>query len=158
MSKPKDECCPKFDPKPWENKTITWKDKKFVKDSCICFMHIPLNMAQVIGRRWKGITGAKAETKDWLALFYDPSPWKTEIFMPVAKKVDGMKNVTISGTFLTKVFEGPFKDAPKGVKETEEYVKSQGKSMKKLYLYYTTCPKCAKKWGKNYVVALAQIS
>jgi hypothetical protein len=27
---------------------------------------------------------------------------------------------------------------------------------KKTYCYYTTCPRCAKKYGKNYVVLLAQ--
>jgi hypothetical protein len=26
-----------------------------------------------------------------------------------------------------------------------------------MYFFYTTCPKCAKKYGKNYVVILAQI-
>jgi len=28
---------------------------------------------------------------------------------------------------------------------------------KTLYWYYTTCPKCAKKYGKNYVVPLDQV-
>ncbi len=37
------------------------------------------------------------------------------------------------------------------------YVVSQKKEIKKLYLFYTTCPKCAKYYGKNYVVLLAQI-
>ena len=26
------------------------------------------------------------------------------------------------------------------------------------YMWYTTCPKCAKKYGKNYVVILGQIA
>jgi hypothetical protein len=29
--------------------------------------------------------------------------------------------------------------------------------MQTLYCYYTTCPKCAKKYGKNYVVLLAKV-
>jgi len=43
------------------------------------------------------------------------------------------------------------------IKEMNGYVKSKGKELKKLYFYYTACPKCAKKYGKNYVVLLAQI-
>jgi hypothetical protein len=39
----------------------------------------------------------------------------------------------------------------------QAYVSEQGKTPKKMYFYYTTCPKCAKKYGKNYVVLLAQI-
>jgi hypothetical protein len=37
------------------------------------------------------------------------------------------------------------------------YVEAQGKELKKMYFYYTTCPKCAKEYGKNYVVILAQV-
>jgi len=33
----------------------------------------------------------------------------------------------------------------------------KGKRLRKMYLYYTTCPKCAKKYGKNYIVILAEI-
>ena len=38
-----------------------------------------------------------------------------------------------------------------------EYVQAKGKTMKKLYFSYTTCPKCAKVYGKNYVVLFGQI-
>jgi hypothetical protein len=38
-----------------------------------------------------------------------------------------------------------------------DYVRERGKTLKKLYFFYTTCPKCAKYYGKNYVVLLAQI-
>ncbi len=68
-----------------------------------------------------------------------------------------MQNVKLSGTFLTKVFEGPYQNAPKWLKEMEAYVAEQGKKAQKYYFYYTTCPKCAKKWGKNYVVIFAQV-
>ncbi|MGD9980573.1 MAG: hydrolase [Hyphomonadaceae bacterium] len=31
------------------------------------------------------------------------------------------------------------------------------KCAERIYLFYTTCPKCAKAYGKNYVVAVAQL-
>jgi hypothetical protein len=64
---------------------------------------------------------------------------------------------TISGKFLTKVFEGPYQNAGKWAQEMDIYVKSKGKTMNKLYFSYTTCPKCAKAYGKNFVVLFAQI-
>ncbi len=39
----------------------------------------------------------------------------------------------------------------------KDFVQSKGKVIQKLYFYYTTCPKCAKQYGKNYVAMLAQI-
>ena len=37
------------------------------------------------------------------------------------------------------------------------YVTQQGKQAKKCYFYYTTCPKCAKVYGHNYVVVFAEV-
>jgi hypothetical protein len=37
------------------------------------------------------------------------------------------------------------------------YVRSKGKEIKKMYFWYTTCPKCAKVYGKNYTVILAMV-
>jgi len=45
----------------------------------------------------------------------------------------------------------------KWIDEMKGFVQSRGKEIQKLYFYYTTCPKCAKKYGKNYVAILAQI-
>ena len=59
--------------------------------------------------------------------------------------------------FLTRVFEGPYKNAGKWAKEMKEYVKARGKEIKKMYFSYTTCLACAKYYGKNYVILFAQI-
>ena len=151
-------CCPRFDPKPWDEKTFEFKDKLFMKAKTFNFMHIPLTMGPMMKKAWKAITDAKAyNEKGFVVLSYDCSPWKGEHYFTVTKEVPGYENVKLSGTYLTKVFEGPFQDAGKWVKGMEKYVEKKGKKIKKIYLYYTTCPKCAKKYGKNYVVILAQI-
>jgi hypothetical protein len=41
-------CCPRFDPKPWDKKQVTWKDKLFLKDHVRSFFHIPLNFGSVM--------------------------------------------------------------------------------------------------------------
>lgn len=152
-------CCPKFEPQGWEGKTFSWNDRLFIKDNVRTFLHVPLNMGKVISRMWNRIQESHAETgmDNWLMLSYDFSPWRSEQFMPVAKEVPGAENVKISGNFICKVFEGPYQNAGKWHKETEEYIKSLGKQPKKIYFYYTTCPKCAKIHGKNYVVTLAEV-
>ena len=152
----KTECCPPFDPKPWHKKTFVFKNKLFVKANTINFMHIPLNMGKIMKTTWPKIEKAKAVPKALLLLSYDPSPWKAEHYFAVTKKVPGCNMTKLSGTFVTLVFEGPFKNAPQWVKQTEDYLKSKNKKIKKLYFFYTTCPKCIKVYHKNYVVAFAQ--
>ena len=82
---------------------------------------------------------------------------KTLPGIDVAKDVPNAQMAKLSGTFLTKVFEGPYQNAGKWAVEMKEYVKNKGKELKKMYFSYTTCPKCAKAYGKNYVVLFAQI-
>lgn len=152
-----DVCCPPFDPAPWENKTLIWENKLFAKDIVRAFMHVPLNFGSVITRMLKKIKEAGAEADEYLSLSCDPSAWQSELYIAVSKPVEGMEMRSFSGTYLTKVFEGPFKDGGKWYEEMKSYVAEQGKDAKNIYFYYTTCPKCAKKYGKNYVVGIAEI-
>ena len=150
-------CCPKFNPKPWQGKEIIWDNKIFVKDRVASFLHIPLNMGSKIVKNMKLIEAARAKPAEQLMLCDENSLWGSDIYINVSKEVSGVQMATLSGTFLTKVFEGPYKNAGVWAKEMEGYVKSKGKTIEKLYFCYTTCPACAKAYGKNYVVLFAQI-
>ncbi len=151
-------CCPKFDPKPWDGKVLEFDNKTFVKVSTRSFLHIPMNMGGVIGDTWKVIESADADDKDeFIMLSQDISPWKAEHYFWVTKEVPGMNNAKLSGKYKTKVFEGPFKDAKKWYDEMAKIAKEAGAEPTNIFFYYTTCPKCAKVYGKNYVVGLAQI-
>ena len=96
--------------------------------------------------------------KEVMILSRDISPWKAEQLYAVSKTVDGADNVTLSGKYLTKVFEGPYQNAKKWYDTLQDYAKSKGKTVEKTYFFYTTCPKCSKHYGKNYVIGLAQIA
>ena len=161
MTKEKD-CCLKFDPEPWDRKTHHWKDKLFIRDTLPQLFHMPLPfmVGRMIQRLWKKAQDADAapDLADFLWLAYDPSPWKSEHFIYVTREVPGAENVKISGTFISMVFDGPYNAVPKWITELNEYLTKKGKSSKKTYFYFTTCPKCAKKYGHNYVVALAKIA
>jgi hypothetical protein len=151
-------CCEPFDPKPWQDKEIAWKDKIFVKDHVVNFLHIPLNFGQKVVKNMKLIETANAKAQYQLMLTDEKSLWGSDIYIDVAKKVPGAQMTTLSGTFLTKVFEGPYQNAGKWAKEMEECVKNKNKKLKKIYFSYTTCPGCAKVYGKNYVILFAQIN
>lgn len=150
-------CCEPFNPKPWEDKEIVWKEKIFVKDHVTSFLHIPLDMGRKIVKNMDLIDKANAKASYQLILTDEKSVWGADIYIDVAKKVPGAQMAILSGTFLTKVFEGPYQNVGKWAQEMTEYVKSKGKQLIKLYFSYTTCPKCAKAYGKNYVVLFAQI-
>lgn len=150
-------CCEPFNPEPWQENEIVWRDKIFVKDHVTCLFHIPLNMGSKVVKNMELIERANAEAPRQLMLTDEKSLWGADIYIDVAKEVPGAQMTTISGTFLTKVFEGPYQNAGKWAGEMKEYVENKGKRLKRIYFSYTACPKCAKVYGKNYVVLFAQI-
>ena len=152
------ECCPRFDPTPWQEQRVTWDNKLFVKDHVISFLHIPLNFGAVMRRNVTAIEAANAAPDNMIVLSDEKSLWGADVYLEVTRAVPGATMATLSGTFLTKVFEGPFRNIKSWIAQMSQFVRQQHCSMQKLWFYYTTCPKCAKKYGKNYVVLLAQLA
>ena len=94
---------------------------------------------------------------NFIVLSYYPSAWTGEHYFSVNKKISGLEMAHMTGDYLTKVFEGPYKNTPKWEKEMIAFVEKKGKRVKRTYFFYTTCPKCGKFYGKNYVIAVSEI-
>jgi effector-binding domain-containing protein len=101
--------------------------------------------------------GIAPDTKDFLLLAYDPSPWKSELYIAVTKEIPEPDVVKLTGTYVSMVFDGPYSGVPRYIKTMEEYLDTLKKKSKKYFFYFTTCPKCAKKFGHNYIVALSEV-
>jgi len=162
MTNENDECCPEFNPEKFDEKWMDWKDKKFIKESMPTFFHIPFTflIGKKISKLWKAASdsGAILEDKnEALILFHDPSPFKSEIYLSVSKNVPNENNVTLSGTFASKVFDGGYNAVPKFLEEMNKYLAKTGDGSSDMYIHYTYCPKCAKKYGHNYMIFFAKI-
>ena len=156
-----DVCCPLFHPEQWNNVRHIWKEKLFLKDSVPEILHIPLpgTYAKAIARMWKKAeaAGAAPDPKDFLLLAHGPSAFKAELYMSVTKEIPGAEVVKLTGDFFSKVYEASYSDVPKCLRETDTYLAANAMASKKYYIDFPYCPKCAKKYGCNYVVVLAEV-
>jgi hypothetical protein len=150
-------CCPEFNPDLWQDKEIAWGGRLFVKDRVCSILHIPLNYGTVMSRNIALLERNNAKPDDQIILTDENSLWGADVYLEASREIEGARMATLSGTFLTKVFEGPYKNIGRWTAEMLAYVKGRGKTVQKLYYYYTTCPRCAAKYGKNYVVILAKV-
>lgn len=150
-------CCPRFHPEVWDNQALHFENKPFVRASTVSLFHVPLNVGSVFTRTWEAIRQVHADTGEFLVLSRDDSPWHAEHLFAVARPVPGAEMVHLSGDFVTKVFEGPYSDAPKWCAAMERRVEETGRRLGALYFFYTTCPRCARHYGKNYVVGVAKL-
>ena len=151
------ECCPKFDPTPWMDRSFEWDNKKFIKDKVFTFLYMPMNFGAVIKRLNEKVEKAGASMPDWLCLSDHTSQWNMDLYLAVDREIPDAQNTTLSGKYYSKVYEGDFKETGNWCKDFESFVKSKGMNVKKQFMWYTTCPKCAKKYGKNYVVIIGEI-
>jgi hypothetical protein len=152
-------CCPPFDPREWDKQLFEFKNKLFMKISTHSIFHMPLNMDSVMKDAMAQIAAAGAGNNgEYLMLSEEVSPWRANHYIAVSKDVPGAEMTQLNGLFMTRVFEGPFSEMRHWHEQLIDYVKGQGKTPIKTYFSYTTCPSCAKAYGKNYVIGFTQIA
>lgn len=164
-------CCPDFSSRieKFDETEITWNNKAFIKESTWCFFYLPLNFGGATTRACQKMEAADAKVplddENFVMLADMTSRWNTNVLFPVTKDVvPNAEMVHLSGTFRTKVFEGPYSQFGEWIKEMKAYVKKEQKEedvdlddCTRWYCYYATCPKCAKKYGKNYTVLFVKM-
>jgi hypothetical protein len=152
-------CCPRFDPEDWQDREIVWQEKPFYRDHVTCLLYIPMNMERTVRKAMARIRAAGAQMRGQpLMLWDDQSAWAADLLIEVAREAPGLNMARLSGTFLTRVFEGPYRESPAWALEMTQYVAEKGHTLEKTYFGYTTCPKCAEAYGKNYVILFAQVA
>ena len=152
-------CCPKFNPEGWDGRTLHFKDKLFARATTKSVMHVPVNMGKVFTRVQKKIEADSGFDPDnTLVLSRDLSPWTGEHLFAVSEPLPDEEMVRLSGEFMTKVFEGPYRSAKDWHTDMLGLAHAKGSASDDVYFFYTTCPKCAKAYGKNYIIGVARLS
>lgn len=151
------DCCPPFDPEPWDDKMISWNEKTFIKEKVCTFLYMPLNFGSAMRKLSKKMENSGAESPEWLCLSDHTSKWNMDVYLATDKEVSGCETFKMSGDYYCKVYEGPFKDTGKWGNDYNLRLTEKGLKTEKLFMWYTTCPKCAKKYGKNYTVFIGKM-
>ena len=75
-------------------------------------MHVPVDMGRVFSRVQKHIENAGAfDPSDYIVLSRDTSSFAAEHLFSVPRAVPEEEMITLSGDYITQVFEGPYKEA-----------------------------------------------
>ncbi|HSG07420.1 MAG TPA: hydrolase [Longimicrobiales bacterium] len=150
-------CCARLDPARWDGQTLNWRGRRFLRARVRALFHIPVNFGAVMRRVHASVESAEAYPVEPFWLSDEVSPWSSDLYVAVDRSVPGGDTVTLDGTFLTRVFEGSFRHVGDWIKAMQAHVESQGRTTRKIYFFYATCPKCAKHFGQNQVVLFAQV-
>ena len=150
-------CCPPFDPAPWDDLIIEWSEKLFIKDKVFCILNMPVNFGQVMTRIMTKAYKSGITVPDALCLSHHTSKWNMDVYLAVDKEMPDSENVKLSGKFYSRVYEGDFRKTGEWCVDFEKKAREKQITTGRMYMWYTTCPKCAKVYGKNYVAIIAEI-
>jgi len=151
-------CCPEFQLSQWHDKTLHWENKYFIKGKVFTFMFMPVGFGRTMRRMIARMEKAGAGSPQWMCLSDHTSKWNMDVYLDVDKQVEGMENISITGDFYCRVYEGPYRDSKKWCDHFELSSKEKGLEIKKWYMWYVYCPSCAKKYGKNYTAIFGQLA
>ncbi len=150
-------CCPRFNPAGWDGQELHFSDKAFVRATTRSVMHVPLDMGKVFARVNGHLREAGAYDPDnFIVLSRDLSPWQAEHLFAISRPVPQEETTRLSGDFVTRIFEGPDREAKHWHAEMAALAHARGATAGEVYFFYTTCPRCAKAYGRNYVVGVAR--
>jgi hypothetical protein len=151
-------CCPRFSPDGWHGQTLHFQSKPFVRAVTHSENYVPLDMGPIFAATFDAIEAARAaDPTHALVLSRELSPSETEHLFAVTRDVPGADMVRLSGDFRTRVFEGSYADTPLWERAMTTGLADDGLMPDPLWFFFTTCPRCAEAYGKNYVVGVAQL-
>lgn len=154
-----DICCKDIDISKWRLKKLVWKRKPFYVVKYGSFFHIPIGIGKAM------VKGMETVSKKYSTPY--PELWlskETGLFS--AKMMFAVDNASTSdpdieeltGTFVTRGFQGPYKSMGNFIRVFIEQVRQKyGKKPSELYFWYANCPKCAKKQGGPKIVIFGRI-
>lgn len=140
----------------WNEKEFKWKNKPFFKAKYKEFMHMPLNYGKVLEQSKKKIEAAGGICGDF-TLSGEESTFSSSLLIPLEELGSGLVIESLSGIFLTKLFEGNYSEVGRWAKEMTNYVRGKEREVKKLWFWHATCPKCAKELKKIQTVIFAEV-
>lgn len=158
-AKSETDCCTLIDPKEWDGLEVVFDNKLFVLARTHAVFHVPVDMGRVFSRVQAHLEAADAyDPEGFLVLSRDLGAWTSEHFFAATRDVPDEEMVRLSGTFVTRVFDGPYSEGKRWYDEMKALAKARGNPDGEVYFFYTACPSCAEHYGHNYQIAFAQIA
>jgi len=107
--------CPRFNPEGWDGRHLHFENKLFVHATTRSVMHVPVNMGRVFTRVQGHIEDAVVQDPcGYFVLSRDLSATKGEHLFAVTGPIPEEEMTTLTGDYVTRVFEGPYRKAKTG--------------------------------------------
>lgn len=151
-------CCPKLKKSDWDGKKQVWKNKAFYVAKHRQIFHMPIGIGKAIVKAMEGVKGYKIK-EPIIMLDKEQGLFGAKMMIAVEGANQKDKNIeTLSGTFYTSFYQGPYKGMRTAIKSAVENVKKkEGHPPSDIYFWYANCPKCAPAQGGPITVIFSKV-
>lgn len=154
----KDVCCVRMNSREWDLKQHVWKREPFFVVKHGLFFHIPINFGGIVKTAMDQLEKTYKPEYPFMMLERELNWFTGKLMVALKKPAKGPDVEYLSGTFISKVFNGPYNRLGPAVQELAEHVrKKRGARPTEFYFWYTVCPRCAKKLGGYQTIIFARM-
>jgi len=152
-------CCKDIDLSKWNFREVKWNRKPFYVVRYGTFLHIPIGIGKAMVSGMNIVAGKYHTPYPELWLSKETGLFSAKMLFAVKKANPGDPSIEkLSGTFVTRGFQGPYKNMGNYIRVFNEQVKQKyGRKPIELYFWYANCPKCAKKQGGPKIVIFGRV-
>jgi len=151
------ECCPRLNEADWDKKEMEWRGKPFYRTKYWSIFHMPLNIGGVTTKAMAELDSKGLVEDPTLMLSREESMFSSTLLLSMNQDTDDPKVERLSGNYVSRLFQGSYRDTSKWIKETMQYCEETGREARDLLFWYVTCPKCAEKYGGAQTVIFAKV-
>ncbi len=150
-------CCRRLGPGAWDRRFWSWDDKPFYRATYLTFFNIPLNLDSVVEKAVEEIGSHNLWTEPMIYLGRDETAFHSSVLISVSRFTDQLPIETLSGRYYSRLFQGPYADSGKYVRETKTDLREQGSDAGETYMYHATCPRCIGEGKPPQTVVFAEV-
>ncbi len=151
------ECCPPFDPEPWDKQELHWENRRFVKDRVRSLLPHPAEHRHIGTARYRPDSSGRHFPETMVILSNENSLWGADVYIEVTKDIPVPTWRPSPERSSRRSSRGRIETLENGSKRCR--ITSGAKARERSNSTSSTppAPSVQKKCGKNYVAILAQV-
>ncbi len=149
--------CPKLSKEEWHLTKHVWDKRPFFKTHYRCFLNIPTNLQAVVRKSLEMLRQRKLLDDQPMIFSVRENAWGGNLLISIKKHVRDLETRSLSGHYISFLFNGDYGNVPTWVKKVAEYGQREYLNFSELLIWHVTCPRCAQEYGNSQTVIFAKM-
>jgi hypothetical protein len=149
--------CPQLSKDEWHLSKHIWDKRPFYQVHYRCFFNLPINLQTQVRQALTKLQNRDLLEETPMIFSVRENAWGGDLLISITKHVPDLETRSISGHFISFLFNGNYKQVPYWIRKVQEYGRRKYLDFSELYIWHVTCPRCIQKYGQAQTVIFAKM-